>query len=349
MKKSIAVLPGDGVGPEVTNEAVKVLKTIAKKFGHEFEFKEALIGAYAIDKTGKPLPQTTLKLCKSSDAVLLGAVGDPKYDIDPNAKVRPEQGLLSLRKNLGLFANIRPILTFPGVKNTIFKPEIIKGVDFIIVRELTGGMYFGHPRGRKDQTAFETNIYSKNEIQRIAKVAFDLALKRNKKITLIDKANVLETSKLWREVIQEQSQQYSNLTIEYMYVDSAALKIIKNPKQFDVILTDNMFGDILSDEAAALSGSIGLLPSASTGESVSLYEPIHGSFPKAKDTNTANPIATILSSALMLDYSFGLTNESKTVFEAVKGVLKQGFGTKDIQPNQPLQTNTIGDKICELI
>ncbi|OGH18503.1 MAG: 3-isopropylmalate dehydrogenase [Candidatus Levybacteria bacterium RIFCSPHIGHO2_12_FULL_38_12] len=350
MKKTIAVLPGDGVGPEVTKEAVKVLKKVAEKFNHEFELKEERIGAIAIDQTGKPLPKATLKLCKSSDAILLGAVGDPKHD-NPSLLIRPEQGLLKLRKSLELYANIRPIISFTGVSNPIFKPGFSQNIDFVIVRELTGGSYFGKPRGRKDngQTAFETNIYSKEEIIRVTKVAFDLAKKRNKKVTLVDKANVLETSKLWREVVGEYVKDFPDIILEYMYADSAALNIIKKPKEFDVILTDNMFGDILSDEAAALTGSIGLLPSASIGKQVSLYEPIHGSFPKAKGTYTANPIATILSGALMLEYSFNLIEESRAVFIAVKKVLSEGLGTKDIQPANPLQTNTIGDKIVEFI
>ncbi|MBI4078749.1 MAG: 3-isopropylmalate dehydrogenase [Candidatus Levybacteria bacterium] len=357
MKKQIAVLPGDGVGPEVTAQAVKVLKKIAQEYHHEFTFTEGLIGAVAIEKAGDPLPDETLELCKNADAILFGAIGHPKYDNNPSLKVRPEQGLLKLRKELGLYANIRPIMTFPNVKSSPLKDEVIKNVDFVVVRELTGGIYFGD-KGRKENSAFDVCTYTKEEIERVAKLAFKLAQERSRlrkasasqgKLTLIDKANVLETSRLWRETIQEQSKQFSNVTIEYMFVDNAALQIIKRPSSFDVILTDNMFGDILTDEASVIAGSIGLLPSASKGEKTSLFEPIHGSFPKASGTNTANPIGSILSAAMLLDMSLQLAKESKAIRKAVFAVLEKGYGTKDITTNSPLQTHTIGDKITALI
>ncbi|KKQ23952.1 MAG: 3-isopropylmalate dehydrogenase [Candidatus Roizmanbacteria bacterium GW2011_GWC2_37_13] len=353
MKKNIAVLPGDGVGPEVTMEAVKVLEKIAEKFNHKFIFKEGLIGAIAIDKTGTPYPDETHQLCLKSDAVLFGAIGDPKYDNDPKAKVRPEQGLLKMRKSLDLYVNLRPIKTFPFLINqSPLKPEIIKGVDFIFVRELTGGIYFGKPRGRRKngEEAFDTSTYSRKEIIRVAKIAFDLAMKRNRKITVVDKANVLETSRLWRETVQDQMTNNSSpITIEYMFVDNAAMQIIKNPRQFDVILTENMFGDILPDEASVITGSIGMLPSTSIGDKIALYEPIHGSYPKATGKNTANPIGSILSTAMMLDYSFGLKKESQAVYNAVEKTLNNGLGTKDIVDKDPLSTSDLGNAIINFI
>jgi 3-isopropylmalate dehydrogenase len=356
MKKHIAVLPGDGVGPEVTNEAVKVLKKIAEKFDHQFIFTEGLIGAAAIDMAGTPFPKETQQLCQHSDAILFGAIGHPKYDSDPTLKIRPEQGLLKMRKTLGLYANIRPISVFPSQINTSpLKKEIVKDVNFIVVRELTGGIYFGkRGRSKNKKSAFDICTYSDHEIVRIAKIAFDLASKRNKKVTVVDKANVLETSRLWREVINRLKNtmpagRQEKIKIEYMFVDNAAMQIIKNPKQFDVILTENMFGDILTDEASVITGSIGMMPSASIGEKISLYEPIHGSYPKAAGRNTANPIGSILSSAMMLDYSFGLKKESQIIYSAVEKTLKQGFGTKDIVNKNPLSTSEIGNKITENI
>jgi len=333
MKKNIAVLPGDGVGPEVTMEAVKVLEKIAEKFNHKFIFKEGLIGAIAIDKTGTPYPDETHQLCLKSDAVLFGAIGDPKYDNDPKAKVRPEQGLLKMRKSLDLYVNLRPIKTFPFLINqSPLKPEIIKGVDFIFVRELTGGIYFGKPRGRRKngEEAFDTSTYSRKEIIRVAKIAFDLAMKRNRKITVVDKANVLETSRLWRETVQDQMTNNSSpITIEY--------------------ITENMFGDILPDEASVITGSIGMLPSTSIGDKIALYEPIHGSYPKATGKNTANPIGSILSTAMMLDYSFGLKKESQAVYNAVEKTLNNGLGTKDIVDKDPLSTSDLGNAIINFI
>lgn len=352
MKKTIAVLPGDGVGPEVTAQAVNILKKIAEKFNHQFYFEYGLIGGVAIDKTGDPYPKETQRLCENSDAILFGAIGDPKYDNNPSLKIRPEQGLLRMRKSLGLYANLRPIKVFSSLAGrSPLKKEIVEKVDFIVVRELIGGIYFGE-KGRKNQgnTAFDVCQYSKKEIERIANFAFKLAEKRRKKITIVDKANVLETSRLWRETIQKLITNHQQpITIEYMYVDNAAMQIIKNPRQFDVILTENMFGDILTDEASVITGSIGMLPSASIGEKTALYEPIHGSYPKAAGKNVANPIGSILSAAMMLEYSFGLKKESKTIFQAVSSVLKKGFGTKDIVENNSLSTSELGDKICQEI
>ena len=351
MKKHITVLPGDGVGPEVTMEAIKVLKKIAEKFNHQFIFEEGLIGAIAIDKTNTPYPDETHQLCLKSDAILFGAVGDPKYDNDPKAKVRPEQGLLKMRETLGLYTNIRPIKIFSSLINqSPIKPEIIKDVDFIFVRELTGGIYFGKKgRNKKGDQAYDTSTYSKDEIVRVTKIAFDLALKRNKKITVVDKANVLETSRLWRETINKLKMKNKKLKINYMYVDNAAQQIIKNPNQFDVILTENLFGDILSDEASVITGSIGMLSSASIGEKTALYEPIHGSYPKAAGKNIANPIGSILSAAMMLDYSFGLKKESQAVYNAVEKTLNNAFGTKDIVDKNPLSTSELGNAIINFI
>lgn len=343
MKKTIAVLPGDGVGPEVTREAIKILKKVAEKFDHLFVFKEGLIGAVAITQTGDPFPKETRDLCVSVDAILFGAIGDPKFDHDPQAKLRPEQGLLRMRKCLGLYANIRPIKPFPQKSATSpLKKEIIEGVDFVIVRELTSGIYFGK-RGRlnKGSGAYDTCQYTKEEILSVARFAFDLAKKRKNKVTLVDKANVLETSRLWRQTVQELSHEYPTVNVDYMFVDNAAMQIIKNPKQFDVLLTENMFGDILSDEASVIVGSIGMLPSASIGKRVSLYEPIHGSFPKAAGQNRANPIGAILSAGMLLEYSFGLHKEKKAIENAVEETLKSG--------DHPLTTSELGNKIESLI
>lgn len=351
MKKTIAVLGGDGIGPEVTRQSVNLLKKIAEKFNHEFTFSEALIGAIAIEKSGKPLPDRTLELCKNSDAILFGAVGDPKYDDNPKLKVRPEQGLLALRKGLNLYANIRPIYTFDeALSKSPLKKEVCEDVDFIVVRESTGGIYFGE-RGRKNNgdLAFDTCTYSKEEIIRVAKVAFKLAGKRRKKLTVVDKANVLETSRLWRETLQEMSKDYSDIQLNFMYVDNCAMQIIKFPKSFDVILTENMFGDILTDEASVITGSLGMLPSASIGDKVGLFEPIHGSYPQAAGKNIANPIGSILSAAMLLDLSFGLKKESEAIVSAVKKVLAQGFGTVDLNHGSPLSTSDFAKEIIETV
>ncbi len=347
MKKSIAVLPGDGVGPEVIEQAIKVLNGVAKKYHHKFLFEYGLIGHAAIEKTGNPFPDKTKNLCDKSDAILFGAVGNPRYDNDPNAKVRPEQGLLAMRKHLGLYANVRPIQVFDSMINqSPLKPEIIKGVDFVVIRELIAGIYFGK-RGRTDNgtRAFDTSEYSVKEIERVAIFAFELAMKRKKRLTVVDKANVLETSRLWRETVQQLKIKYPNIHVDFMFVDNASQQIIKRPAEFDVILTENMFGDILSDEASVIAGSIGLLPSASIGKKISLYEPIHGSYPKAAGKNIANPIGTILSAAMMLDYSFGLKKESDEIFKATEKTLSQGYGTKDIAKTGSVSTAVFTDKI----
>lgn len=352
MHKNIAVLPGDGVGPEVVAVSVKVLKTIAKLYQHDFTFEEGYIGGCAIDKFGDPFPKETQSLCEKSDAILCGAIGDPKFDNDPSAKVRPEQGLLKMRKVLGLYANIRPISTFVGLEDkSPLKPEIVKGVDFIVVRELTGGIYFGEPRGRNEDgtKAFDTCVYSKEEIVRVAKFAFELAKTRKRKLTVVDKANVLATSRLWRQTIQEMSPTYPDIVIDYMFVDNAAMQIIKRPSDFDVIVTENMFGDILTDEASVITGSIGMLPSASIGIKTALFEPIHGSFPKATGQNRANPVGTILSSAMLLEYSFDMIKEASLIRQAVINTLKDGFGTIDIVSANPLGTMELGDKIIDYI
>lgn len=351
MKKQIAVLAGDGIGPEVTNESVKILQKIAQKFNHQFDFREGLVGAEAIDKKDKPLPDETLELCKKSDAVLFGAIGDPKYDNDPTLEVRPEQGLLGLRKSLGLYANIRPIYTFKATyPQSPIKEELIRDVDFIIIRELIGGIYFGKKgRNKKGDLAFDNCVYTKDEIIRVAKYAFKLALKRRKKLTVVDKANVLETSRLWRQTIGEMQKDYPDIEVSFMYVDNAAMQIIKYPKSFDVIVTENMFGDILTDEASVITGSMGMLPSASIGEYTSLYEPIHGSYPKAAGQNIANPIGSILSGAMLLDYSFNLIAEAAAIVNAVKKVLSDGFGTKDIVEKNPLSTTDFSKKIIDAI
>jgi len=349
MEKKILVLPGDGIGPEVVEQGVKVLEKIGKIFGHKFSLQYGLIGAKAIEEKGNPFPKETFELCLKSDAILLGAVGDPKYDLDPKSKIRPEKGLLEMRKKLGLFANLRPIFTFPSLFScSPLKSKILKDVDFIIVRELTGGIYFGK-KIFKENKAVDFCSYSKKEILRVAKIAFDLAKKRKKKVTLVDKANVLATSRLWRHTIQEFAKKEPEIKLEMMYVDNMAMQLIKNPSQFDVILTENMFGDILSDEASVISGSIGLLPSASIGKKTSLYEPIHGSFPQAKGKNIANPVGTILSVSLMLEISFNLKKEAEVIKKATKEVVKEGFGTPDIVKKNPLSTFEFGKKILEKI
>lgn len=349
MKKTIAVLAGDGIGPEVTAVAIAVLNKIAEVYGHEFTFKDGLVGAVAIDQTGDPFPAATLELCQSSDAVLFGAIGDPKYDNNPQATVRPEQGLLAMRKSLGLYANIRPIFTFNSMLDkSPLKKEVVEQVDFVAVRELIGGIYFGK-RGRSadGKSAFDTAEYSVDEITRILDYAFDLAAKRRKKLTVIDKANVLETSRLWRENAQQMATDHPDVTVDYMFVDNAAMQIIQAPRAFDVIVTENMFGDILTDEASVITGSLGMLPSASIGGKVSVFEPIHGSYPQAAGKNIANPVGSILSAAMLLEYAFGLKPERDAIFAAVELTLEQGFGTEDITRDQPLSTTEFGQKVIE--
>lgn len=350
--KNIAVLPGDGIGPEVTNQAIKVLDAVADRFGHSFHYAYGHIGAVAIDKTGAPFPHETEKICRAADAILFGAIGHPKYDNNPSAKVRPEQGLLKMRKSLGLFANIRPVTTYQQLADiSPLKNNIIEGVDFVVFRELTSGIYFGEPRGRTEdgQTAFDTCLYSTNEIERIAKLAFEAAQMRNKRLTLVDKANVLATSRLWREKVTAMASNYPDVELDFMFVDNAAMKIIQNPKHFDVVVTENMFGDIITDEASVLSGSLGMLPSASLGTGIHLYEPIHGSYPQVAGQGKANPVAAILSAAMMLNYSFGLLNESKLIEEAVTAAIEAGVCTEDLNPSTIHSTAQVGDFIMNKI
>lgn len=350
MEKKIAVIFGDGIGPEVTQQSIKVLNAVGQRFGHVFHYTEAIMGADAIDKTGNPLPDETIATCLNSDAILFGAIGHPKYDNDPTAKVRPEQGLLKLRKELQLFANIRPITTYQALHHlSPLKSKQLKGIDFIIFRELTGGIYFGKKELSADQTyATDECSYSKNEIERVSHLAFQYARKRKRRLTLVDKANVLETSRLWRKVVQGIATQYSDVTVDYMFVDNAAMQIILHPAQFDVILTENMFGDIISDEASVLSGSLGLLPSASVGNTAALFEPIHGSYPQAAGKDIANPLGSILSAAMMLDH-FQMTEEATAVREAVSWTLAHGFVSKDIDAINNYTTTAIGDMITDHI
>lgn len=349
--KNIAVLPGDGIGPEVTNQAIKVLDAISERFGHSFNYTEGLIGAVAIDKTGTPYPDATEEICKKSDAILFGAIGDPKYDNDPTAKVRPEQGLLKMRKNLGLFANIRPVTTYDQLADiSPLKNEIIKGVDFVVFRELTSGIYFGDKGKAEDgKSAFDTCSYTTFEIERVAKLAFEAAQKRNKRLTLVDKANVLETSRLWREKVTGMASNYPDVELDFMFVDNAAMKIIQNPKHFDVVVTENMFGDIITDEASVLSGSLGMLPSASVGTGLSLFEPIHGSYPEVAGQGKANPLAAILSAAMLLNYSFGLQEESKIIEKAVETAISAGVCTEDLKPTKVHSTSEVGEFIVNNI
>jgi 3-isopropylmalate dehydrogenase len=351
MKLNIAVLPGDGIGPEVTEQAIKVLNAIATEFNHKFVYNYASVGAIAIDEHGNPLPEDTLNICKSSDAILFGAIGDPKYDNDPSAKVRPEQGLLKLRKELGLFANIRPIKAYESLLNkSPLKKNIIKGTDITIYRELTGGIYFGEKQLSDDgNTASDLCKYSRFEIERITHLAFKAAQSRKNKVTLVDKANVLESSRLWRKVVTEIAEHYPDVSLNFMFVDNAAMQLILNPKQFDVILTENMFGDIISDESSVIGGSIGLFASASVGEKYAMFEPIHGSYPQAKGKGIANPIASILSAAMLLDH-FELNDEAELVRNAVERSLKLLITTPDINTKYDnISTSKVGDFIEDVI
>lgn len=353
MKKySICVIKGDGVGPEIVDEAIKVLDATASKFNFELNYDYFLMGGEAIEIYGEPLPAETLNAAKNADAVLFGAIGGEKWDSLPR-HLRPESGLLKLRKELGAFANLRPAFAFDSLVNaSTMKPEVIKGIDFIVVRELTGGLYFGEPRSKSSDVAINTMRYSKDEILRVAKVAFELAEKREKKVTLVDKANVLECSELWREVAEELAKEYKDVTLEFMYVDNAAMQLVRNPSQFDVILTENLFGDILSDEASMICGSIGLLPSASIGGRVGIYEPIHGSAPDIAGQGIANPIATILSAAMMLRHQFGETQAADAIERAVEKVLSEGYRTKDISnydAKEICSTDEIGSIISSYI
>lgn len=348
----IAVLAGDGIGPEIIEQAKKVIIASGKKHNHTFTFTHALVGAIAIDKTGSPLPAETLELCKSSDAVLFGAIGDPKYDNDPSAKVRPEQGLLAMRKELGLYANVRPVSTFPSlIDKSPLKPEIVKGVDIMMIRELTGGIYFGKPQGRSEDgnTAYDSCVYSRFEIERVVKLACEYAMKRSKKVTVVDKANVLASSRLWRETANRIAKDYSEITMDFMFVDNAAMQLIQWPGRFDVIVTENMFGDILSDEASVLTGSLGLLPSASVGLHTSVFEPIHGSYPQAAGKNIANPLGTILSAAMMFELAFNLKKEGQEIRTAVEQSIESDYVTEDLNRNNPKSTSQVGDWIADYI
>ena len=356
MEYKIAILKGDGIGPEIVDEAIKVLDKIGKKFNHKFEYIRGYLGGESIDKYGIPLSDETIQVCRDSDAVLLGAIGEYKWDnIDPQK--RPERGLLAIRKELGVYTNLRPAILFESLKNASpLKEEIVgNGLDIMIVRELTGGLYFGE-RYTKEidgvRTAVDTLVYNENEIRRVAKAAFDIASKRRKKVISVDKANVLDSSRLWRNVVEEVAKDYKDITLEHMLVDNAAMQLVMNPGQFDVVLTENMFGDILSDEASMITGSIGMLPSASLNESKpGLYEPSHGSAPDIAGKNIANPIATILSAAMLLRYSLGLDKEAGDIENAVEKVLKDGFRTVDIYTDgmNKLSTSQMGDKIVEYI
>lgn len=346
----LAVLSGDGVGPEVTDQAIKVLNSVGHRYDIQFTYDHADVGAIAIDRHGDPLPPATLASCRQADAVLFGAIGHPRFDNDPSAPVRPEQGLLRLRKELGLFANLRPVTSYAGLEElSPLRPERISGVDFLIVRELTGGIYFGD-RGRSEdrKSAFDTCPYSEVEIERIVDLAFQEASARRKHLTLVDKANVLETSRLWREVTQRLTANYPEVQVDYLFVDNAAMQLILNPAQFDVIVTDNMFGDILSDESSVLVGSLGLLPSASIGDKVGMFEPIHGSFPQAAGKDVANPMATILSAAMLLDH-LGHRKPAAEIRRAVSFLLTQKVGTADLNPEIQIGCSETGDLIAHLV
>ena len=330
MKKKIAVLPGDGIGPEIMKQGVRVLNAVAAKFGHEFTYQDAICGATAIDKVGDPFPDETFNVCKNADAVFFAAVGDPRFDNDPTRKVRPETGLLAMRKKLGLFANVRPVQTFKCLLHkSPIKDEIISGADFVVIRELTGGMYFGEKYQDNDK-AYDTDFYSRPEIERILKVAFQTAQRRNKHLTVVDKANVLASSRLWRQIAKEMEPSYPDVTTDYLFIDNASMRVLTEPKFFDVIVTENTFGDILTDETSCITGSMGLQPSASLGELTPLFEPVHGSWPQATGKNIANPVAQILSGAMMLEH-WGLNEEGALIRKAVDESLEANVRTPEIQ------------------
>ncbi|MDR1746086.1 MAG: 3-isopropylmalate dehydrogenase [Tannerella sp.] len=353
MKLNIAVLPGDGIGPEIVAQAIKVVQAVCEKYNHTLVSREALVGACAINAVGNPYPDETHALCMDSDAVLFGAIGSPEYDNNPAAKVRPEQGLLAMRKRLGLYANIRPVMTFPSlIHQSPLRADLVQGVDLMCIRELTGGLYFGRPQGRSEDgnTAYDTCVYSRAEIERIVRLAYDYALKRRRKLTVVDKANVLATSRLWRQIAQEIAQDYPEVETEYMFVDNAAMRLIQWPGSFDVLVTENMFGDILTDEASVITGSLGMLPSASVGEHTSVFEPIHGSYPQATGKNIANPLATILSAALMFEYAFHLPDEGRAIRDAVTASMDAGVVTEDIaRDGNACSTSKVGDWVAEHI
>ncbi len=345
MDFNIAVLAGDGIGPEIVEQAIKVLKAVGVKYKHNFNFTEALVGATAIDQVGDPFPEETFQLCMNSDAVLFGAIGDPKYDNDPKAKVRPEQGLLAMRKKLGLYANIRPVTTFPSlIHKSPLRKDLVEGADFVVIRELTGGIYFGD-KGRSEDlnTAFDTCVYTRFEVERILELGFEYAAKRDKRLTVVDKANVLATSRLWRETAQDMTPAHPEIEVDYMFVDNAAMQIIQWPKKFDVMVTENMFGDILSDEASVITGSLGLLPSASVGIHTSVFEPIHGSYPQATGKDIANPLATVLSAAMLLELALDLSDEAQAIRSVVDRSMIEGVVTEDISEEKAYHTSEVGD------
>ena len=360
MKLNVLVLPGDGIGAEVTGQAVRVLRVVAEKWKHQLTIKEGLLGGIAIHKTGTPFPKETEKLSLKADAVLMGAVGLPEFDNAPPSE-RPEIGLLGIRKAMGVFANLRPVRSYKALLNSSpLKNELVDGVDMIIVRELTGGLYYGTPRGISgegpDERGTNTMTYTRREIDRVTRMAFDLARKRRKKLTSVDKSNVLETSQLWRKVVVEVAQDYGDVALDHLLVDNAAMQLVLNPRRFDVLVTENMFGDILSDEGAVLAGSIGMLPSASIGDKkpsgawTGLYEPVHGSAPDIAGQNKANPFGAIGSAAAMLEYSFGLTEEAAAVYRAMEAVLNSGRVTADLHPaGTPATTEETGDAVCQAI
>ncbi len=345
MEFKIAVLKGDGIGPEIIDQAIKVLNALGAKFKHNFIFTEGITGASAIDQVGDPYPEETHQLCMDSDAVLFGAIGDPKYDNDPKAKVRPEQGLLAMRKKLGLYANIRPVTTFPSlIHKSPLRRDLVEGADFVVIRELTGGIYFGE-KGRSEDLnmAFDNCVYTRPEVERILELGFEYAAKRDKRLTVVDKANVLATSRLWREIAQEMAPKHSDIEVDYMFVDNAAMQIIQWPKKFDVMVTENMFGDILSDEASVITGSLGLLPSASVGIHTSVFEPIHGSYPQAAGKDIANPLATVLSAAMLLELSLDLMDEAQAIRDVVSKSMDAGIVTEDIAEEKAYKTSEVGD------
>ncbi len=352
-KFKIAVLPGDGIGPEVMNQGLRALDAIAEKYGHEFETTEALFGGIAIDKTGQPLPKETIEICKQSDAILGGAVGGPKWD-NVEQNIRPEAGLLGLRKTFGLYANLRPVKLYPGlIDNSTLKREVIEGMDIMIVRELTGGIYFGQPKGVMESgtKGVNTMVYTVDEIERVAKTAFGIAMMRKKRVCSVDKSNVLEVSKLWRNTVERLAKQFPEVGLSHLYVDNAAMQLVRNPKQFDVILTGNMFGDILSDEASMLSGSLGMLPSAGIGGKIGFFEPVHGSAPDIAGQNKANPCAMVCSVGMMLKYAFDLNEEHEAIDNAVSAVLEKGFRCADIaaEGEKVVGTKEMGKAIVEEI
>jgi 3-isopropylmalate dehydrogenase len=352
MKLNIALLAGDGIGPEIIDQAVKVCNVVASKFNHEINWTPALTGAAAIDAVGDPYPEETHQICVNADAVLFGAIGHPRFDNDPTAKVRPEQGLLKMRQKLGLFANVRPTFTFPSLMDkSPLKRERIEGTDLVFLRELTGGIYFGE-KGRRDNgnTAFDNCTYTREEVKRLAKKGFELAMTRSKKLCCVDKANVLETSRLWRETVQEMEKEYPEVTVSYEFVDAVAMRLVQWPNSYDVLITENLFGDILTDEASVISGSMGLMPSASVGEENCLYEPIHGSYPQAAGKDIANPLATILSAAMMFEDAFGLKEEAEAIRAVVNKSLEEGMVTEDLAgDDKAYKTSEVGDWLAEHI